>query len=141
MLALTGGLKLNERRQSSRAIGRAITQRADAIRGNPATLYLSSQSGTMSYMGLTKPPSQTARTKLSTKGQLILPKSIRSAHDWQPGTEFSVEDRRSGILLRPVRRRGITRWEDLVGLARYKGRSRTIREMDAAIEAEGRRRR
>jgi AbrB family looped-hinge helix DNA binding protein len=72
---------------------------------------------------------------------LILPKSIRSAHNWLPGTEFSVEDRDDGIVLKPVRRRGIARWDDLVGLARYKGRRKTISEMDTVIAAEGRKHR
>ena len=31
-------------------------------------------------------------TKLSSKGQIVLPKSIRNARNLLPGTEFSVED-------------------------------------------------
>ena len=36
-------------------------------------------------------------TKLSTKGQIVLPKEIRSSHSWGPGTEFTVEDTRDGM--------------------------------------------
>jgi len=43
-------------------------------------------------------------TRLSTKGQVILPKTIRTARAWGPGTEFTVEETQEGILLRPARR-------------------------------------
>ena len=40
-------------------------------------------------------------TRLSTKGQIVLPKDIRTARAWGPGTKFTVEERGDGILLRP----------------------------------------
>jgi len=43
-------------------------------------------------------------TRLSTKGQIILPKQIRDARSLEPGVEFTVEDTEDGILLRPVTR-------------------------------------
>ena len=39
---------------------------------------------------------------LSTKGQIILPKSIRDARAWGPGTHFTVQETKDGILLRPA---------------------------------------
>jgi AbrB family looped-hinge helix DNA binding protein len=39
-------------------------------------------------------------TRLSTKGQIILPKAIRDSRAWGPGTEFTVEETGEGILLR-----------------------------------------
>jgi AbrB family looped-hinge helix DNA binding protein len=42
-------------------------------------------------------------TRLSSKEQVILPKSIRDAYRWQPGTEFMVEDTTEGVLLRPAK--------------------------------------
>jgi AbrB family looped-hinge helix DNA binding protein len=75
-------------------------------------------------------------TKLSSKGQVVIPKSLRSAHRWKPGTEFIVEERGDGILLRPRQRKGTTRLEDLVGCVNYKGPRKTIREMDEAVAAE-----
>jgi AbrB family looped-hinge helix DNA binding protein len=41
-------------------------------------------------------------TRLSTKGQLVLPKGIRVSRAWGPGTEFTVEETEEGILLRPA---------------------------------------
>lgn len=32
-------------------------------------------------------------TRLSSKGQVILPKSIRDARHWAPGAEFEIENR------------------------------------------------
>ena len=43
-------------------------------------------------------------TRLSTKGQIILPKNIRVSRAWGPGTEFTVEETGDGILLRPTGR-------------------------------------
>ena len=40
-------------------------------------------------------------TKLSSKGQVVLPKSVRDEHGWGEGTEFIVETTPQGVLLRP----------------------------------------
>ncbi len=77
-------------------------------------------------------------TKLSTKGQVVLPKSVRTAHGWKPGTEFLIEDRDGGVLLRPRKSRA-TRWEDILGITGYRGPRKTIQEMEEAIEAEAKR--
>src|SRR5580692_2718069 len=41
-------------------------------------------------------------TRLSTKGQIVLPKTMRTSRAWGPGTEFTVEETGDGILLRPA---------------------------------------
>ncbi len=74
-------------------------------------------------------------TRLSSKGQVILPKSIRSAHHWEPGVEFVVEDMANGVLLRPIKPFQQTRLEDVIGCTGYKGPARTVEDMDAAIAA------
>ena len=75
-------------------------------------------------------------TKLSSKGQLILPKSIRDAHNWQPGTKFAVEPVAGGVLLKPLKPFPATRLEDVFGCLKYNGRPKTIAEMDRAIVKE-----
>ena len=73
-------------------------------------------------------------TRLSSKGQIVLPGSIRNAHQWQPGTEFIVEDRPEGILLRPVVRSPATRIEDVAGcLKPRRPRRVSLADMEAAI--------
>ncbi len=74
-------------------------------------------------------------TKLSSKGQVILPKHIRTAHKWWPGVEFSVQDTPEGVLLRPLKLFKPARLEDVIGCAGYTGPAKTIEEMDAAIAA------
>jgi AbrB family looped-hinge helix DNA binding protein len=77
-----------------------------------------------------------ATTKLSSKGQVILPKAVRDAHHWGPGTSFTVEDTGDAVLLRPLKSGPTTRLEDVVGCLRVKGRAHTVEEMDAAITQE-----
>lgn len=76
------------------------------------------------------------KTKLSTKGQVVLPKSIRASHRWKPGTEFVIEVRDEGILLKPKSGAEARTWESLIGCVRYAGPRRTIKEMDDAVAAE-----
>ena len=73
-------------------------------------------------------------TRLSSKGQLVLPKSIRDAHDWHEGTEFAVERVAGGVLLRPLRPVPATRLEDVIGSAGYRGTARSDADMQRAIE-------
>ena len=72
-------------------------------------------------------------TRLSTKGQLILPKDVRDHHGWRSGTELEVEDRGDSVVLREVERLPVTGIEDLVGCAGYDGPARSLEEMDEAI--------
>ncbi|HRH79423.1 MAG TPA: AbrB/MazE/SpoVT family DNA-binding domain-containing protein [Thiobacillaceae bacterium] len=74
-------------------------------------------------------------TRLSSKGQIILPKSIRSAHQWEPGVEFQVEDTADGVLLRPVKAFKQTSLEEVIGCTGYKGPSKSVEDMEAAIAA------
>ena len=81
----------------------------------------------------------TYTTRLSSKGQVVLPKSVRAAHGWKPGTELVVRDREDGVLLEPKRiKRGS--WDRLYGFLPYSGKPKTLREMDAAVLAEARKR-
>jgi len=75
-------------------------------------------------------------TRLSTKGQIILPKSIRDSRDWRPGTALMVEETEDGILLRPKRQFPRTRIDDVVGCLGPKGKAKTLAQMDAAIREE-----
>jgi AbrB family looped-hinge helix DNA binding protein len=72
-------------------------------------------------------------TKLSTKGQVILPKTLRDAYGWNPGTEFAVEEVPGGIALRPLRSSPPSRLEDVAGCLRYTGRAKTLQQMEKAI--------
>lgn len=86
------------------------------------------------------PASGHAMTTVSTKGQVILPKAIRERRKWAAGTRLVVEETADGVLLKPAPLFKPTRHEDVAGMLAYKGRPKTIEEMDAGIEAEVRRR-
>ena len=75
-------------------------------------------------------------TRLSTKGQIILPKSIRDSRAWEPGTEFTVEVAGDGILLRPAARFPAAKLDDVAGCLRSEGKSKTPAQMRAAIVRE-----
>lgn len=79
-------------------------------------------------------------TRLSTKGQVILPKSIRDARSWKAGTELTVEDTGDGILLRAARLFPPTSLGEVAGCLKYKGKPVSLEEMDSAIAREVRRR-
>jgi len=72
-------------------------------------------------------------TRLSTKGQVIIPSSIRVAHNWNPGLELEVIDTDDCIILRPKRPFTETSIDDVAGCLDYKGETKSIEEMDMAI--------
>ena len=75
-------------------------------------------------------------TRLSTKGQIILPKNIRTSRAWVPGTEFTVEETGDGVLLRPTGRFPETSLDQVAGCLRSQRKSKTVAQMHAAIRRE-----
>ena len=75
-------------------------------------------------------------TRLSTKGQIIVPKSIRDSRDWRPGTAFVVEETGDGVLLRPVARFPSASLEEVAGCLRSKRKQKTPAQMKASISRE-----
>lgn len=84
-------------------------------------------------------------TKVSSRGQVVLPASIRASKHWETGTELEVIDRGNEVVLRKRSRREelyppITWEEFLARLPKYEGPYITDEMMHEAIEAEARRR-
>lgn len=77
-------------------------------------------------------------TRLSSKGQVIIPKSVRDAKGWNEGIEFVVEERPDGVLLKPKVAKPFlpTSIEDVFGILKYEGPPVTIEDMETAIDAE-----
>ena len=75
-------------------------------------------------------------TRLSTKGQIILPKGIRESRAWGPGTEFEVEETGDGILLRPAAHFPDTDLEAVAGCLRSRRKSKTPAQMRVAMVRE-----
>ncbi len=66
--------------------------------------------------------------KLSSKGQIVIPKEIRQAHHWSVGTEFIVSAVGDELRLTPAPLFPPTRVEDGVGLLARKGRKKLSEE-------------
>jgi len=75
-------------------------------------------------------------TLLSSKGQIIIPKTIRSIHHWKPGIRFVVEDVQGGVLLKPLSNFPATSLQSGLGCVGYKGVAKSLDEMQAAIDDE-----
>lgn len=72
-------------------------------------------------------------TRLSSKGQVIIPKAVREAHRWKAGQEFEVEDTDDGVLLRPADPFSETTLEDVAASLPYEGPPRSLEDMEDAI--------
>lgn len=72
-------------------------------------------------------------SRLSTKGQLIIPKQVRRRHGWRAGTELLVEDRGDCVVLRARDAPASTTLDELIGCTGYRGRTRTLEEMEAGV--------
>jgi AbrB family looped-hinge helix DNA binding protein len=79
-------------------------------------------------------------TIISTKGQVILPKSIRDQRRWAAGTRLTVEETSEGVLLKasPIFPR--SEIDRVAGSLKRSGRAVTLEEMDDAIAREAKRR-
>jgi AbrB family looped-hinge helix DNA binding protein len=74
-------------------------------------------------------------TKLSSKGQVVLPKAVRDAHGWAPGTEFTIEVTTDGVRLRPRVPFASTDIDQVFGSVPHTGPAKSLQEMDEAIGA------
>jgi AbrB family looped-hinge helix DNA binding protein len=60
-------------------------------------------------------------THLSSRGQIVIPKSIREAHNWTSGQEFEIIESGTTLVLRPKKPFPETTLDDVVGCANYDG--------------------
>jgi AbrB family looped-hinge helix DNA binding protein len=80
-----------------------------------------------------------AKTKVSSKGRVVLPKAIRDKRKPTSETELTIEETPEGVLLRSASPFAPTKFEDVAGMLRGKRRvSRvvSIEEMDDTVMAE-----
>jgi len=74
-----------------------------------------------------------ATTVLSSKGQVIIPSPIRTAHQWEPGQRFEAIDTGDGVLLKPATPFPKTDITDVASCLHYKGPAKTVSEMNEAV--------
>ena len=73
-------------------------------------------------------------TKLSSKGQVIIPKSFRSTHHWVAGLELVAIDVGDGILLKPKVPFEATNLEDVAGCLQFNGKQKKQEDIELAIK-------
>ena len=75
-------------------------------------------------------------TKLSSKGQVILPKKLRDEFRWLPGTTLRVEKTSTGLHLTPVKPDPPLTIDDVYGCLPTNGHHLKIEDFDKVIAAE-----
>jgi AbrB family looped-hinge helix DNA binding protein len=79
-----------------------------------------------------------ARTRLSSKGQVVLPREIRDRLGWPTGTELDVESEGEAVVLRLRPPRCRTSLEEVIGCIPYDGPPVTLAEMDVSVDQAAR---
>jgi len=75
-------------------------------------------------------------TRLSSKGQVVIPRQIRQSHGWRPGVTFTIIEEGDRLILKPVVGRATVDIKDVIGCAGYVGEKKSLAEMDAGIVEE-----
>ncbi|MFD0848342.1 AbrB/MazE/SpoVT family DNA-binding domain-containing protein [Sphingosinicella xenopeptidilytica] len=79
-----------------------------------------------------------ARTRLSAKGQVVIPKDVRTELGLAEGQELDVITVNGGVLLRPVQQKSGRSFDELLAAFRsrvppYEGPPVSIEEMDEGV--------
>ena len=85
-------------------------------------------------------PAEKMTTTVSTKGQVILPKAIRTGRNWDTGTRLIVEETPDGVLLRAAPVFSKSEGSEVFGSLSVTGIPKSLEDMEAGILAEARRR-
>ena len=72
-------------------------------------------------------------TRLSSKGQIIIPLAIRNTHHWKAGLEFAVQEMNDALLLTPIKPFPETKIKEVMGCVKYKGPVKTLKDMEKGI--------
>ena len=77
-------------------------------------------------------------TKLSSKGQVIIPKTFRDSHNWDAGLELQVIDTGDGLLLRPKAPFVEAQLDQVAGSLAVSGKSLTDKDIESAMKKAAR---
>jgi AbrB family looped-hinge helix DNA binding protein len=72
--------------------------------------------------------------KLSSKGQIVIPKEIRDELHWQTGTQLSLLTTVSGVSLRAMPVKTGRNLGDLIGLLKHDGAPISIEELCKPVD-------
>jgi len=73
-------------------------------------------------------------TRLSSKGQVIIPKAIRLNQKWDIGQEFIVTNTENSIILKPKESFKPTNIDDVALCLKYSKSTKTLEDMENAIK-------
>lgn len=76
-----------------------------------------------------------AQTKMSAKGQVVIPKAVRDRLQWKEGADLEVVERDDGVLLRcsPGKRERITIEEFMKRVPPHEGPALSLEQIEAAV--------
>lgn len=75
-------------------------------------------------------------TKLSSKGQVIIPKALRASHQWQAGMELLAINTEDGILLKPKAPFPATELASVVGMLKHITRPQSAADIEMALQRD-----
>lgn len=87
-------------------------------------------------MAITRDRTNRYRARITSQGQITVPKSVREALAVAPGDELEFELTEDGARVRPQRRRSILEFAGIAG-ERSRLLPRTARELDELLKAAG----
>jgi AbrB family looped-hinge helix DNA binding protein len=82
-----------------------------------------------------------ATTKMSSKGQVIIPEAIRKKMNLKPGDQFVVVGAGDAVILKSITPPSMDQFEDLLDEARIKARRAGLKRSDIAEAVKAVRRR
>ncbi|MGU9982029.1 AbrB/MazE/SpoVT family DNA-binding domain-containing protein [Phreatobacter sp. HK31-P] len=75
-----------------------------------------------------------ATTRLSTKGQLVVPKATRERMGLTPGTSFTIIEEGNRVIFEKSEPFASTTLGEVVGILKYDGAPKSIEEMQRGID-------
>ena len=75
-------------------------------------------------------------TKMSSRGQVVIPEAMRNQYGWGVGTSFIVEVYRGSVIMQPVRPTPVSqfakRFDELLDRSRAEAKASGLRSEDIA---------
>ena len=71
-----------------------------------------------------------ATTRMSSKGQVVIPEEIRDRLGLKAGTQFVVVGNRDVVILKAISAPSVKEFNDLIGQARQQARRAGLRKAD-----------
>ena len=71
-----------------------------------------------------------ATTRMSSKGQVVIPEEIRDRLGLKAGTQFVVVGNRDVVILKAISAPSVKEFNDLIGRARQQARRAGLRKSD-----------